>query len=98
MRVAAAARGQVLRSPHAGGSFTAKYAVTTALARAATLHQPPLPAPQPTGLPGFGLSAAEGCGMLSITATVYRSRLSAHRRAEALITYLYSMPEFCILV
>ena len=38
---------------------------------AAALHQSPLPAPQPAGLRGIGLSAAEGCGLLSGAAIVY---------------------------
>jgi hypothetical protein len=71
VRVAPAARGMVLLPT-----------VTTAHARAAARRQPPLPAPQPAGLPVIGLSAAEGSGMLSCAATVYCSRLSAHRVAR----------------
>ena len=84
----------VLRSPHARGPFTAKYmyTVTTAHARAAARHQPPLPAPQPAGLPGIGLSAAEGSGMLSCAATLYCGRLSAHRvvRARHYVVFMYT--------
>jgi hypothetical protein len=80
-----------MRSPHAGGPSTAKYTVTTAHARAAAHHQPLLPVPQPAGLPGIGLSAAEGSGMMSCAATVCCSRLSAHRvaRGRHYVVFMY---------